>query len=113
MIQKKYRLKEREVKRILRKGRPFFSSRVVSNTSKNRLGYSRFAIVIGGKSVKNAVHRNFFRRIFYDIVSELVSKGSVDIVFVVKTKTKLERDEKKIRDNFKNDILFLLKKQSF
>ena len=110
MIQKKYRLKEKEVKKALQRGKPFFSYGIVKNSLKNKLGYNRFAIVISGKSVKNAVERNYFRRLFYSLVSEYLQKGSFDIVFVVKVKTKLSVYEKKVLDNFKKDILFLLKK---
>lgn len=110
MIQKKYRLTEREVKKVLHKGKPFFSYGIVSNTLSNKLWYSRFAIVIGGKVIKNSVQRNVFRRLFYDIVVPYIHTNQKDIVFVVKSKNKLDANEKKVRDNFKNDILFLLNK---
>ncbi len=110
MLQKKYRLKEREVQKVLRKWKPFFTATVVSNTLKNKLGHNRFAIVIGGKSVKNAVERNYFRRLFYDTVSPFILKWECDSVFVVKTKTKLQLWEKKIHESFKNDILLCVKK---
>lgn len=110
MIQKKYRLTERQVKKVLHKGKPFFSYTVVLNSIPNREKTARFAVVIGGKSVKNSVHRNVFRRLFYDTVHPFLQKYSKDFVFVVKSKTKLDANEKKVRDNFKNDILFLLNK---
>jgi len=110
MIQKKHRLTERQVQKVLRKGKPFFSYGIVTNCLGNKLGYSRFAIVVGGKSVKNSVERNYFRRVFYDIASSYITQKSFDIVFVVKTKTKLAKNEKKVHDSFKNDILFLMKK---
>ena len=60
--------------------------------------------------IKNSVQRNVFRRLFYDIVVPYIHTNQKDIVFVVKSKNKLDANEKKVRDNFKNDILFLLKK---
>mgnify|MGYP005995417273 FL=1 len=46
MITKQFRLKEREVKKVLQRGKPFFSYGIVLNYTKNKLGYNRFAIVI-------------------------------------------------------------------
>ena len=114
MIAKKYRMNEREVKKVLWKWKPFFSYGSVINFQSNRLDYNRFSIVIGWKSVRNAVVRNFFRRKFYALTSvHLYSKQKNvyhDIVFVVKKQTKLERDNKKNVANFQNDIHFLMKK---
>ena len=65
MIAKKYRLSNREVKKVLSKGRPFFSYSLVFKKIPSKLDYARFAIVISRKSVPNAVIRNSFRRYFY------------------------------------------------
>lgn len=110
MIPKKYRLTEHQVKKVLRKWKPFFSFGIVSNSISNNLGFNRFAIVLGSKSVNSGVHRNFFRRKFYSLVEDSISVSSKDIVFVVKTKNHLDPNQKKVRDNFKKDILFLLNK---
>ena len=91
MLAKIYRLKEREVKKVLHKGKPFFSYSIVFNVIPNRLGYSRFAIVIGWKSVPNAVIRNSYRRLYYDIASKYVYKNIWDVVCVVKKQTKLDK----------------------
>jgi hypothetical protein len=53
MIKKNFRLKEREVKKVLKYSKPFFSYGIVLNSFKNKLKYNRFAIVIGSKSVKS------------------------------------------------------------
>jgi hypothetical protein len=37
MIQKKYRLKEKQVKKVLQKGKPFFSYGIVKNSFKNKV----------------------------------------------------------------------------
>jgi hypothetical protein len=42
MIKKIYRLKEREVKKVLSKRKPFFSYGIVLNIFKNKLDYNRF-----------------------------------------------------------------------
>lgn len=111
MISKNDRLTEREVKKVLRKGKPFFASWVVMNFAKNNLEHSRFALVLWGKSVKNAVHRNFFRRRFYDRAAAYIdNKKNCDYVFVVKKQLKLDAKNKQSIDNFYNDIDFLLRK---
>lgn len=92
MLAKKYRLHEREVKKVLHKGKPFFSYSIVFNVIPNRLGHSRFAIVIGWKSVPNAVIRNSYRRLYYNIASEYMHQNIWDVVCVVKKQTKLQKD---------------------
>ena len=46
MIKKIYRLKEREIKKVLGKTKPFFSYGIVLNMKPNRKGFNRFAVVI-------------------------------------------------------------------
>ncbi len=111
MIKKIYRLKEKEVKKVLHKWKPFFSYGIVLNRFKNKLSYSRFAIVIWAKSVKTNVERNFFRRKFYDIVSKKVfSEEKYDFVFVIKKNNKLDKKNPKSIIDFENDLEFLMKK---
>lgn len=97
MLAKKYRLKEREVKKVLHKGKPFFSYSIVFNVFPNTLWHSRFAVVIGWKSVPNNVVRNTYRRLFYDISSAHIQKQYWDIVCVVKKQTKLQKSEQSIQ----------------
>ncbi|MDD3646803.1 MAG: ribonuclease P protein component [Candidatus Gracilibacteria bacterium] len=121
MIKKIYRLKEREVKKVLLKGKPFFSYGVVLNILENKLAYNRFAIVIGAKSVNNNITRNYFRRRFYDIIansgllldgttSKLNGNAYYDFVFVLKKQTKLDKIDEKSINSFTNDINFIIKK---
>jgi hypothetical protein len=49
MIAKKYRLDEKEVKKVLAKRKPFFSHHLVANTLPNTYQHARIAIVLGGK----------------------------------------------------------------
>ncbi len=114
MISKILRLKEKEIKKVLRRSKPFFSYGIVLNSSPNTLWFYRFWIVIWAKSVSSNVTRNHFRRFFYDQVKKFFPESSVskwyDFVFVVKKEKLLDKkDEKSIRD-FAQDIHFLFKK---
>ena len=67
MIAKKYRLAEKEVKKVLSRRKPFFANGMVANVLPNTLGYARVAIVLGGKQAPGSVNRNYFRRRTYDL----------------------------------------------
>lgn len=111
MLKKKFRLREREVKRVLQKWEPFFSYDVVLNTKKNNFNYNRFAIVISSKSVYSNVERNFFRRRFYDFISKSeIQKKWNDFVFVVKTKVKLDKKNILSLKSFYKNLNFLINK---
>ena len=110
MLAKKYRLKEREVKKVLHKGKPFFSHSIVFNVIPNKLGYSRFAIVIGGKSVPTNVVRNTYRRMYYNVCGKHIDKNYGDIVCVVKKKTKLTRETLEIQ-KIQSEINYLFEKK--
>jgi len=111
MLQKIYRLNEKEVKKVLMQKKPFFSYWVVLNTHTSKSGFWKFAIVIGSKSVINNVHRVFFRRLFYSIIEQKYSQITAwDFVFVVKKNILLDKKNLESRESFKKDILFLLKK---
>lgn len=120
MIAKKFRLSEREVKKVLRKAKPFFSHGIVVNSAKNTSNMSRFAVVIGWKSVRNNVVRVFFRRKFYDTMRdsalftrEIHSNATTyDYVFVIKKQNFLDYREKMSLTNFEKDLSFLIKKLS-
>ena len=114
MIKKIYRLKEREVQKVLGKTKPFFSYGIVLNAKPNRKDFNRFAIVIGSKSVNTNVTRTFFRRRFYDFIakSSLFSDESnnnknYDFVFLVKKQTKLDKKDKNAILEFEKDLSFL------
>ncbi len=114
MIAKKFRLTEREVKKVLQKWKPFFSYGVVVNFSRNTSWYDRFWIVIGWKSVNTNVTRVFFRRRFYDVIMKLFTLNPKnmwkDYVFVVKKQTKLDRKDWEAIKLFDKDLNFLIKK---
>jgi len=100
------------VKKVLQKWKPFFSYNIVLNSLPNKRSHHRFAIVIGSKSVRTNVERNFFRRSFYDLVSDHCGKKEnwTDFVFVVKKKTKLDKRIDTSISSFEKDIHFLMKK---
>ncbi len=114
MIKKIYRLDESMVKKVLKYWKPFFSYGVVSNFITNNLPYNRFAIIIWWKSVSNAVSRNTFRRLFYNLVSKNISKINSnswkDIIFLIKKQTKLDKKDIWSIKSFEKDINFLLNK---
>ena len=88
VISKKLRLKEREVKKVLQRGKPFFSYGIVLNYTKNKLEHNRFAIVIWWKSVITNASRTYYRRRFYDLAAKFIDQNvssiGYDLVFVVK-----------------------------
>ena len=111
VLAKKYRLTEKNTKRVLHKWKPFFSYGIVLNLEKNKYNHNRFAIVIWSKSVISSVHRNYFRRRFYDLMKDKLDyKAWIDMVFVVKQKTKLNLNDKNSINSFVKDLNFLLNK---
>jgi len=111
VISKENRLSERNVKKVLRKWKPFFSYWIVLNFIRNTEWINRFAIVIGSKSVITNVWRNLFRRLFYNtILNYTKSNKTYDFVFVIKKTNKLDHNSSSILTTFKKDILFLINK---
>jgi|GEM_PF-579900 len=112
MIKKTYRLRQEEVKKVLKYARPFFSYHIVAYSVKNTLPHHRFGVVISGKSVKNAVHRNFFRRRIYDFAFKHISytKNGLDIVLLIKKQIKLDKTEISSMLDCEKDLTFLSKK---
>ena len=111
MIQKQYRLKEFEVKKVLRCKKPFFSRMFVVLTRKNTCKHNRFAIVISGKNTKKAVVRNIFRRDFYTYVSDFTGTPKnvwKDIVFMTKKHIKL-LDTPEMQADFQKNVMFALR----
>ena len=117
MLRKKYRLKEKEVKKVLSRWKPFFSYWVVLNQTQNLLWCPRFSVVIWSKSVTNNITRNFFRRRFYNLISLNILKVkndlSCDNVFIVKKNFKLDKKDKNTIEKFDKDINFLIRKWIF
>jgi ribonuclease P protein component len=110
MIKKIYRLKEREIKKVLKFKKPFFSYNLIANLIKNNLWYNRFALFLSHKNTKTSVSRNFFRRKMYNLVSDSIQKSSFDIVFIPKKWKTFDKKKKEDILGFENDISFLIKK---
>lgn len=108
MISKNFRLKENEVKKVLKFWKPFFSYWMVLNYKNNNFENNRFAIIISWKNTEWGVERNFFRRRFYDFCKEYL-KWSNDLVFVLKKQIKLDKTKIESINWFDKDITFLLK----
>lgn len=113
MIAKKYRLTEKDTKKVLQKWKPFFSYWIVLNILKNNFPHNRFSIVIWWKSVNSNISRNFFRRRFYNNCIQKINdiwNFWSDLVFVVKKQTKLDKKNNLNIISFDNDVKFLLDK---
>ena len=111
MISKKNRLKERQVKKVLLKWKPFFSYNIILNYIKNNLSKNRYSIIIWKKSITTNISRVFFRRKFYELVNDnLINKKWIDYVFVVNKQMKLDKKNIQVLKMFKKDIKFLLHK---
>jgi ribonuclease P protein component len=122
MIQKIYRLKEKEMKKVLAKWKPFFSYMIVLNKMPNNETYHRFGIIISQKSISNSVNRNFFRRLFYNIIRlqnmcssqkntwETQENKYFDYVYVVKKQISLDKKNIQTTDEFQKNLHFLFTK---
>lgn len=110
MLAKKFRLHEREVKKVLHKGKPFFSYSVVFNVIPNKLWHSRFAVVIWWKSVPNAVVRNLYRRMYYNAAYKYTQINLWDVVCVVKKQTKLDKTQI-TQNKIQSEINYLFEKK--
>lgn len=74
MIAKKYRLREYEVSRVFKKGRPFFWTYWTMNCLEVRNAKNhRMAVSISRKHDKRAVARNRYRRGLYDGMRDILA----------------------------------------
>ncbi len=109
MISKKFRLNEKELGKVLRKKKPFFSYSLIANTFPNPLWHNRCAILLSGKQTKWSVNRNYFRRTLYDMSAPYLADSGLDIVFVAKKWTVYNYKDAQQVAEFKRDIIFLWK----
>jgi ribonuclease P protein component len=110
MIAKKYRLTENEVKKVLKKKKPFFAYGVVANVVPNGLGHARVAMILSGAQTRWSVNRNTLRRRIYDLSSPYIVGLSVDIVYMFKKKTLLDSKDRTLMTEIEKDIPFLMRK---
>lgn len=111
MITKDRRLVEREIRKVLKYKKPFFSYSLVANVAANREGFPRFAAIFSGKSVVCGVSRNFFRRRAYDLARPYLSAPSgSDVVLVPKKGRPLDHRDPEAVKAFEDDVRHLYKK---
>lgn len=110
MIKKIYRLKENDVKKVLKNKKPFFAYNLVANTKINNLPHNRFAIILSSKNTKTSISRNYFRRICFDICKDYINNWNQDIVIVAKKWKIFDKKVLESKVEFEKDIKFLLKK---
>lgn len=84
MIAKKYRLIEKDFRKVLSKRKPFFSYGIVANIADNTLGHARIGILLSGKHAPGSVNRNAWKRLIYDLSATYLESTSTDIVFAPK-----------------------------
>lgn len=84
MIAKKYRLIEKDFRKVLSKRKPFFSYGIVANVADNMLGHARIGILLSGKHAPGSVNRNAWKRLIYDLCLPYLESMSLDVVFAPK-----------------------------
>lgn len=110
MIKKLYRLKENDVKKVLKNKKPFFAYSLVANSKLNNLSFSRFAIILSSKNTKGSINRNYFRRLFFELCRKYINDSNYDIVIVVKKWKIFDKRNLGSKVEFEKDIVFLLRK---
>ena len=79
----------------------------------NNMCNNRYAIILSAKNTPWSVHRNFFRRTFYDVVNNTNSwYTSYDIVFSPRKGKFFDKTIETHTIEFVREIEFLLKKIS-
>lgn len=89
MLPSKNRLhKNKEIKRVLRGGKSFFTLPLRLKFVKNQLSFSRFAIIISNKVSKKATQRNRLKRQISEIIRLNLEKirPGFDFVFIINPK---------------------------
>ncbi|WP_457621037.1 ribonuclease P protein component [Persephonella sp.] len=80
-------LKDRDVKKILSKGKSLQTENLIVVYSKNNLGYPRFAYILSKKFSRKAVVRNRAKRIIKEALKtyyESLKDLSYDMIFIAK-----------------------------
>lgn len=87
MLAKKYRLKKKkDFEAVLKTGKAYSAGPLFLKIAENKLGNSRFGIIIGRKVIAKAVKRNLIKRRIRAVVYGLMSrfKKNVDVIILVK-----------------------------
>lgn len=98
MLAKENRLRrDKEFKQVFASGKSVFDSACGIKFSKNELGVSRFAVVVGTKVSKSAVKRNRVRRQYREIIRlklDEIKEGYDVILLVGKESLEMEYEQK-------------------
>ncbi len=84
MLPRKHRLTaDKDVTRVLRKGRAVFTNLLVIKASANDIGFPRVAVVVSTKVHKRAVKRNLIKRRIRSILEQLIPKLPIGVDMVI------------------------------
>ncbi len=84
MLPRKHRLTaDKDVTRVLRKGRAVFTNLLIIKALANDLGVVRTAVVVSTKVHKRAVKRNLIKRRVREVLAVLIPKIKVGVDMVV------------------------------
>jgi len=110
MLKKDFRLrKDKDVRRVLAKGKGFHGQFLGIKFLPNKLENNRFCLIISNKISKKSTKRNKIRRRLSEIVRLNLAKikGNYDIVIIAKPKTEvLEKGYQELAE----ETLYLLNK---
>lgn len=99
MLPKEYRINtEKDIKRLIQKGKTFFLAEFTIKYKKNNKNKWRFAFVVSTKVDKKAVGRNLLKRRMRAIASSYIKNKGVgyDLVVIAKHKA-IELDYKNLK----------------
>ena len=78
MLARENRLKkDKDIKNVLRRGRPAREGFLFLKTRENNLGYLRFAVIVGKKVSKKAVVRNKLRRRISEVIRQKIKLNEI------------------------------------
>ncbi len=104
MLPKEYRINtEKDIKRLVQKGKTFFLAEVVIKYLKNDEGFFRFGFVTSTKVDKKAVTRNLLKRRLRSIAADNLGKEKIgyDLIIIANKKAlKLDFVDLKKQLNF-------------
>lgn len=89
MFRKSSRLNTSEFKEVFDFGKTIKFPLFLIKTKSNKLGFSRFSVVVSKKISKKAVERNYIKRRFFSSIKQSLNKFPVaDYVFILNSGVK-------------------------
>ena len=87
MLPRKHRLAtDKDVTRVLRKGRAVFTNLLAVKALGNDLGFPRITVVVSTKVNKRAVKRNLIKRRIRSVLEQLIPKMPIGVDMVITAK---------------------------